>query len=688
MTGAPVRTGAPTESVPVRSWESSRSRDDEIPPRLTYLPALDGLRGVLLVFILLYHAGYPALSGAVLSLSVFFTLSGYLITRLLLDDAFASRSVDLARFYTRRLRRLMPAALATIGFVLVLSATVLRADPDRFRLDALWTLGYGANWRFIFSGRTYADLFVAPSPLLHFWSLAIEEQFYLLFPLVVMVVVRASAGPRDIRRTLRWVLMAGIVGSLAVTLIASGNDDFVYYSLPTRAAEILMGGLLATSTRAARLNGRPAPRWVTALGIAAIAAIATLYTVSSPTSRWVLEGGLPLFAVLSAVLIFTLLPDGPLSRFFAIAPFRDLGRISYGMYLYHWPIILWLTPERIGLPRAQLTVLQLGTTLAFATASYFLLEGPIRYGRRLRGHHARLAAPVAIAGVAVATIVITATLTRPPLIDFAATADAVERATASSRQVTPAVPGVTTAPRVAFFGDSTALLTSFGVIDWANNTSRMVPVDGQTGLGCGIVRTGLTRNPFQHFVAPSRQDCGDWGIEWPKAIEANAPDVAVVMSTMDVADHKLPGDGVWRGPGDAVFDELLTQEMLAVVDLFSGRGVTVVWLTIPHIDADGATAPRPAKPSPESNPARVDRVNQLVRQIAIERPELRVVDLAGWMQGRPEGELDPALRPDGAHFTTDTSVVVAQWLGPAILRAVRASPLDAPSDQRGTAAAL
>ena len=174
---------------------------------MEYVPALDGLRGLLVMAIFFFHVGYPWASGAVLSLSVFFTLSGFLITRVLLDQGLATGTIDLARFYSGRLRRLLPAALLCVAFILLLSATALGSVPQSVRGDALATLGYFANWHFLFTGHSYATLFQHPSPFLHFWSLAVEEQFYFVFPLLVLFVARMTRVRPHIRINLRVALL-------------------------------------------------------------------------------------------------------------------------------------------------------------------------------------------------------------------------------------------------------------------------------------------------------------------------------------------------------------------------------------------------------------------------------------------------------------------------------------------------
>src|SRR5467141_2308611 len=150
------------------------------------LDALDGLRGLAVAAVLLYHSQFGFARGGYLGVSLFFTLSGFLITSLLLTQAREQHRVQLGRFWARRARRLLPAATLALAGVLLYGATIASGDQLRYlRVDVLATLGYVANWRFYFSGQSYARLFASPSPVLHFWSLAIEEQFYLVFPLLV-----------------------------------------------------------------------------------------------------------------------------------------------------------------------------------------------------------------------------------------------------------------------------------------------------------------------------------------------------------------------------------------------------------------------------------------------------------------------------------------------------------------------
>ena len=626
--------------------------------KLEYVPALDGLRGVLVMAIFFFHVGYPWASGAVLSLSVFFTLSGFLITRVLLDQCLSTGTVGLLRFYAGRLRRLLPAALLCVAFILVLSATALGSTPRSVRGDALATLGYFANWHFLFAGNTYAALFEHPSPFLHFWSLAVEEQFYFLFPLLVLLVARLTRVRRRTRINLRIALLIGVGISLVATLVAAtaGDYEFVYYSTISRAGELLIGGVAATFIGVGRLVNAPPRAWPTALGVGALVGIGTLFSVTSPTSIWINYGGLTAFSLASVALIIGLLPRGPLSSLFAFEPLRQLGRISYGAYLYHWPIILWLSPERTGLDGDGLVLVQALTTLALATASFVFVEQPIRRGA-LRQWKGAIAVPATIAVLLVAVLVSTAGA-RPGLAELAA--DPATRVPAADTLGSAAEQKPV---RVLVVGDSVALTLTAGLSTTEKEHGLAIWNQGQ--LGCSLERRG---DPVIGGQLQVRADNCDWQDRFPALVDDIEPEVVVLLfGGWDVLDYHL--DGRFLPLGSPERDTYILSELDTLADLLAARGARLVLLTVPYFS-------RPSVDTQtiwtEFQPWRVDHLNALFRQwAASDGDRTSLIDLN--RQVSPEGRFADTIdgiliRDDGVHFTASGGEWVSRWLEPKLRR--------------------
>lgn len=343
-----------------------------------YHPALDGLRAVAVIAVVLYHAGATTDSvdlapGGFLGVSVFFTLSGYLVTTVLLRDLRADGRIDIGRFWVRRVRRLVPASL----MVVIVVALLAPAFWSGFRVsDALAAVFGSTNWYVIVSGED-ALLRTIVGPLGPYWSLAVEEQFYVLLSLTFLVAARTSTP----LRLLRWAVGLGWVGSLAAQVAISDPQFRVEFGTDTRGSELLAGCALALV-----LHERPAVldrlrRVLPAVGIVAMAAVVGLVGTTDYEPPWLLEGGFAALSVLNAALVASLLRPGLLTFVLAWRPAVVVGRMSYSWYVIHWPVILILTADRTGVDGWALVALKIAASSAAAAALHLLVEQRFRYGR-------------------------------------------------------------------------------------------------------------------------------------------------------------------------------------------------------------------------------------------------------------------------------------------------------------------
>jgi peptidoglycan/LPS O-acetylase OafA/YrhL len=643
--------------------------------RLGYQPALDGLRGIAVLSVLLYHGEVPWTDGGFLGVSTFFTLSGFLITTLLLAEDRRTGRVDLGGFYVRRLRRLMPAALLCLAGIVVFGATVATASQlVGLRGDVFAALAYVANWRLILTGSSYADLFTAPSPTQHFWSLAIEEQFYLVMPLLVLGILAVAKGSWRVLRNVLAGLAAASVGLSVVLFVVGSSLDRIYFGTDTRAAELLIGAVLAVvvSMRGAVSFDGIAGRRVQVLGAVALGVTLVLWATTSLADSWLYAGGFGLYGLITAAVVLAAVqPEGIVRQALAWRPLVLVGLISYGAYLYHWPIYLWLDEARTGMDGIALLAVRLLVTAGAAVASYVLVEKPIRAGIALRGITPWVTVPVAISLVAVAAVAVTVDAPTDEVVDAATLSpDLLEE---SAEPIVDISSGASTGlpddgtVRIAFYGDSSALTLALGVNQWIDSTAEASKAGGITQLGCGIGRDGR-RISEDEQEAQAPDDC--WSEAWTRNVTAVQPDLAVVLSGLwDLTDRRIPGDDQYRSLGDPVYDQFLADEMDAAAELLIAHGAEVVWLTTPRVGFGQVDGVPPEDPHPSSTPGRAERMNELIRGVAERHPgEVHVLDLQAHLSSLPGGEMDPSIRPDGVHFTTSSGLEVAEsWLGPALL---------------------
>src|SRR4051812_21023434 len=403
---------------------AGRCSDVTAPSRaggLPYLPALDGLRGLAVAAVLLFHADLGVLPGGHLGVSVFFTLSGFLITALLLVEHSREGRIQLARFWRHRARRLVPALLVCLP----LGALVVRESPGPVRSgvlgDAIASAGWVANWRFILHHDTYADLFSTPSPFQHLWSLGVEEQFYVAFPLLLLLVLGRSGAMRG-RRLLAAVLVVLTVAStLELARLNATGEAFsrAYYGTDSRIAELLVGALLALAMvkgdRLRELGGRSRVA-VSVAGVAGAAGLGYGFATAGTADASLYRGGFLVVALCSAAVIAAAVQaTSPVARVLSATPLVQLGVISYGVYVFHWPVFLLATDDSTGQSGLALLAIRLLLTLVIAVASYKVLEKPIRSGALTAGQGAVGWATGAVAGLAaVALAAGVVTLPQPP----------------------------------------------------------------------------------------------------------------------------------------------------------------------------------------------------------------------------------------------------------------------------------
>jgi peptidoglycan/LPS O-acetylase OafA/YrhL len=654
-----------------------------------YQPALDGVRAVSIAVVLVFHLGAPWMPGGYLGVSVFFTLSGFLITSLLLEERATTGRIGVGAFYVRRLRRLLPASLLCLLLIALAAAVGLLAERTDLRAGILAALAQVANWEALLGDRSYADLFLAPSPVDHFWSLAIEEQFYWLWPVAVLGITGLAAR-RGGHRTVTAVLVGLflLLSAGAVLTARWWSADAAYFASWARFAEILAGAALA-----AVVAGRRVPAAARHLAPACLAVILVLAAVTPSGRGWAYAGGLPLFSLVSAGLVLGLQVDGPLRRVLSTRPFVATGLVSYGLYLFHWPVFTILDAHRTGLDGLPLATVRMAVTVAVTLASYRLLEQPVR-ARRILADARRfvgsvgLAAPALAAAVIVLVpvlaepggsptaepVVIRAATPTPALPSFghltptdeelAAWAPAPDGTLPAPPPPVQAQPIVAAAPddrppTVAVFGDSVAdwlLIRAMPTFDRHDLTlidAAQAACDGIVDLPPGRDRHG------KDLRLPD--GCRPWTESYPPVLEDPALPVdvaALVLGQAPTVDRYV--DGRWISPCEGIGWYLQDlEERVRYVRRHAGEAV----LVLPSWGGERATWSLP-----DDHPARFACIRTELELFA-RRKAIRTVDLAEVLC--PDGPLLPCTdrhEIDGTHVDPEDSPFVLDWLLDRLLR--------------------
>jgi len=643
---------------------------------------LDGIRALAVLAVILYHATGWA-QGGYFGVDVFFVLSGFLITTLLLVEWRGTGGVALRSFWARRARRLLPALflmLAVVGVVAVALPQVL-GSPDLVG-DTVATVFYVANWHLMAAGTSYFDTVATPSPLTHTWSLAIEEQFYLVWPLVVLALVggfrRHRSAPDRGGATRKLVLVAGVAAAGAVasavlmavlTPVGTLSVNRAYYGSDTRAQSILVGAALAAVGLAwgpvRTVWGR---RLLGVAGLVGAVVVVVMWVRVPETSALTFHGGFALLSVAAAGVIacVTLVPGHPLARVLSLPPLPYLGRISYGMYLWYLPVLLVMTSGRTHLDGLSLLAARLAVIVAIAAASYHLVEVPVRRGA-LRGWRSWVAVPVAALCVTLVPVFV------PSLAGTLPAADAAVGTPG------PAPAGLAGSPRTAhpvrilLVGDSMAGSLGVGLSTVAGLYGAEVVNEGAPG--CSLTE-GTEVRVLWYTVAPgppcSARDPGAVLADYRSLVQRFDPDVVVYLARADTFDTLL--DGRWQHVGQPAFDRWASSRFARAIGVLGAGGARVVLLTSPYYDSgeqgDG-------QPWPENDPVRVAAVNRLLVRVARVDPGVAsVIPLGSLLSpaGRFSSRVDgvPVRCTDGVHITVTGGRFIGDHLLPALVALGRA----------------
>ncbi len=644
-------------------------------PASTHIRGLDGIRALAVIAVVAYHLDVSWVRGGFLGVDIFMVLSGYLITRLVLRETDRTGGVDVVAFWVRRARRLLPAALAMIVVTAAAARVLFRADQlGTVRGDSVAATFYVANWRFVLADASYFDLFAEVSPFRHLWSLAIEEQFYVVWPLVALACARRR------NALLAGTLICAAASAFAMAVLADPADPSrAYYGTDTRVQALLIGCALALLLhRRAHVQtyGR-LERSAPAAAVGALVALMVMLVIIDDEALFMYRGGFTLVAIIAATAVgaVVMAQGATVTNALEHGAIAAIGRGSYSIYLVHWPVIVFVSEARVGFGGGPLTGLRLVMTAAGAYVSYRFVESPIRH-RDVTPRFALLAAVGSATTVTVTILLLTAAATPPA--DFFSADGAVAANTVAGQPAETADDSSASAtnaddpmepPSFLVLGDSVAASLSDGLLAWSAQRSvplAVAPVSG-CGLLPGVTLDGTTRLPYE----PSRGCELSVLAATDEALRQVQPSVVVWVSVWDAVARQV--DGAEIDPSTAEGRGALSELIEERISRFRDAGAAVVLVTNPPT---GASA---AGPSPDAGSQRHTLgYNDVLRSVAAANEDVMLVELAQQVcpDGPPCGGDDEMGRPyrptDGIHYEGEPSMQIAAWILDDAVRQVEA----------------
>ncbi|MCE9623130.1 MAG: acyltransferase [Actinomycetia bacterium] len=628
--------------------------------RLPYLPALDGLRGVAVAVVVAFHAHW--LTGGYLGVDLFFVLSGFLITRLLLNEYADSARIDLAKFWKRRARRLLPALILVTLFAAVVERARGTLDgPTGGRRDVIGALTYSSNWLRMSAEAGYWRQFARPALLDHIWSLAIEEQFYVVWPLLVFGLLRF------VRSDLGRVLILGIascgLGLWALRVFSVTSDaNRIYMGTDTRAVALLLGATVAAiAHRRSVISHGSVPSNSAVLRVAAVPALLVLALMIVRMRGDALityEGGLLLCSLAGAIVVAAGALERPpaVFRIFTAAPLRWLGLRSYGIYLWHWPIMVGLRVASRPTSASWRRLAAVVITLVVAEISYRFIEQPIRRKGLLALR--RPARTVAL-GLGIASLSLAVVFIPTKAVSMVT---AVPLPTSGPAPAAPSFPvralpdeGL---PKVMFVGDSVGFY--LGRQANAERERLGIKVVNEAHNGCPLSDTPLRRRGAKSSVplvfAP---ECQEAVRAYGDTVADAQPDVVIMVFGASFLDENEISPGEWHAPCTAEFDGWFQDQITRSVEALSSTGATVYWATTPYYrgEVDDKT------PTFDDQ---VDCENEVARTVAAQsNGVLGVLELGQWTCPTRDclTERDGyELRFDGFHYIDEGAALANIWM--------------------------